>query len=391
MSNQYQASATDLDAIREVCETYGFCLVKGLFAPSDLETLLTGMKAATNAARGRPLSDLLGLPQVRDIYFDPRILEIARALLGPRLVYDGEGTINYEDAIGANTLNPYNQLHCDARGKPKDLGATWWSPTDSIYRAYRFGIYFQDYTRASGSLKVIVGSHRGDPEAYAGDNLMHDTLAGHVIGGGRVNFAETRSPLHNLPSQPGDLVIWNLRTFHSAGARRFIDNPSLTIHPGQEEEVGKQAPHLFAPPPGPRNAIFFDYAAPEEEIDLYIKYRARPTTGGIELALHGRSDDPAALLLAQDNGIAVRHDKLITALALALASYRGPNPVQKLDAAGARAVTARLHALLSTHVEYSPYFPLFDRRRFEKAPTPDAAVESAVRDIISTLQNQKST
>ena len=85
MSDRYQASARDLPAIRGVCEEYGFCLVKNVLDAAERETLLAGMKAATEAHGGAPLPDLLGLPEVRHIYFDPRLLEIARALLGPRL------------------------------------------------------------------------------------------------------------------------------------------------------------------------------------------------------------------------------------------------------------------------------------------------------------------
>ena len=87
----------------------------------------------------------------------------------------------------------------------------------------------------------------------------------------------------------------------------------------------------------------------------------------------------------------MRHDTLITTLAMSLATNDGPNPVQKLDAAMIRAVRERLHALLSTHVEYSPHFPLFDRPRFENAGSKDAAVDSAVRDIIAALQSRVNT
>lgn len=384
MSDPYQATATDLAAIREICERHGFCLIKGVLSRGDLEGLLAGMRAETQAGGGRVTSDLLGLPALRHIYFDPRLLAIARALLGPQLVYDGEGNVNFEEAIGVNTLNPYSRLHCDAKGMPGDITHTWSSPTDAVYRGYRFGIYFQDYRRASGALKVVAGSHRGDPASYEEAQIFTGALESHLIGRHRIECPGVRYPLYNLPSEPGDVVVWNLRTFHSAGAKLFIDNPSLAVHPRVEEDISAEAPSLFAPPPGPRNALFFDYASPCEEIDLYIKLRARPTTSGLEGRLERRSDDPAALELARSHGVAVRHDTLIAGLALALATNNGPNPVRKLDAAAIEVAAARLHRLASVHEEYSPYFPLFNRARFGAAGTRNAALASLIDDILAT-------
>ena len=383
MANLYQASATDHAAIREICEAYGFCLVKGALSPARLETLHAGMKTESEAHAGRPLPDLLGLPLVRSIYFEPGLLAIARALLGPALVYDGEATLNFETAIGTNTLNPFALLHCDAIGMPHDLRATWRSPTDATYRAYRFGIYLQDYTQASGALKVIVGSHRGDPQAYIGNNLMSDTLSKRTIGARKFKYAETRHPLHNLPSQPGDVVVWNLRTFHSAGAKLFVDDPAFAVHPDLEERFADQA-GLFAPPPGPRNAVFFDYAAPAEDIDLYLKYRARPSPSSIPGHLARRSDEPEAAALAEAHDVELRFDPLIVALAGEIVMLeRQRSPAATATVPGLR---KRLYRLLIRHREYSPYFPLFDQDRVARSANPNAAVDSALADIVTTLK-----
>ncbi|MBX7200252.1 MAG: phytanoyl-CoA dioxygenase family protein [Rhodospirillaceae bacterium] len=383
MSHQYHAAAHDFAAIREICERHGFCLVKGVLNRDDLNGLLAGMRAASRVRQNS--SDLLGLPELRQIYFDPRLLAIARALLGPQLVYDGESNVNFEETIGANTLNPYSRLHCDAKGMPGDITRMWRSPTDATYRAYRFGIYFQDYRHASGALKVIVGSHRGDPAGYEEAQIFTGGMESHAIGRHRIECPAVRYPLYNLPSEPGDVVVWNLRTFHSAGAKLFADNPSVAVHPKVEDDISAEAPALFAPPPGPRNALFFDYAAPCEEIDLYIKWRAWPVSSDMSGRLAKRSDDPATLRLAADNGVIMRHDGLIVALAVTLASSNGPNPIQKLTAAEYDQMTQRLHGLLRTHAEFSPHFRMFDRERFEKAANRNAAVASAVNGIVAAL------
>ena len=384
MSDRYQASARDLPAIRAVCEEYGFCLVKDAVSAAQREVLLAGMKAASDAHRGGPLPDLLGLPEVRQIYFDTRLLDIARALLGPRLVYDGEGTLNFEESIGAHTLNPFTTLHCDATGMPNDINAVWKSPTDAIYQAYRFGIYFQDYRKASGALKVIVGSHKGDPQSYMGTQLLSNTTTQRAIGDRVLGYVEMNHPLYNLPSAPGDVVIWNLRTFHSAGAKQFAADPSFAVHPDIEIQLA-DTPGLFTPPPGPRNALFFDYAAPCEEIDLYIKCRARPKPSTLALLLARRSDDEATKALASEHGVDLRFDGIIMGIAAQLFMMERGARSAAADAAIA-ALRKRLSRLLIQHREYSWYFPLFDRERALRATTPNAAVDSALSDMVATLK-----
>ena len=269
--------------------------------------------------------------------------------------------------------------------EPGNITETWRSPTDAIYRAYRFGIYFQDYRHASGALKVIVGSHRGDPAAFQDSQLLSAVTGNRVVGGTAIAYPQTTHPLYNLPSQPGDVVVWNLRTFHSAGAKLLTDDPGFAVHPAVEAAIAAQAPHLLAPPPGPRNAMFFDYAAPCEETDLYIKLRARPTASGVAHRLDRRNDDPTGMALAAAHGVSVRHDGLITALALTLATNDTASPVRKLSPDGMQAAAARLYALLQGHVEYSPYFTLFNRARFEQAAKFNAALNGAISDIVDSL------
>jgi hypothetical protein len=386
MSDRYQASARDLSAIRDICEEYGFCLVKDAVSAEKREAWLAGMRAAAEAHRGAPLPDLLGLPEVRDIYFDPELLEIARALLGPRLAYDGEATLNFEESIGAHTLNPFTTLHCDATGLPQNLNAVWESPANAIYRAYRFGIYFQDYRNASGALKVIVGSHRGDPRHYMGAHLLSQTSAKRTLGDQVLSYKEPHHPLYNLPSAPGDVVVWNLRTFHSAGARQFVADPSFAAHPDIETQLA-DTPGLFAPPPGPRNAVFFDYAAPSEEIDLYIKHRARPKPASLAALVARRTDDEAAIALAAEHGIDLRFDGIIMGTAAQLAVLERSPRSAATDAA-IPCLRSRLSRLLTLHHEYSPHFPLFDRARMARAPNPNAAVDSAMADIVATLKTE---
>jgi hypothetical protein len=342
------------------------------------------MKAASDTYQGTPLPDLLGLPEVRHIYFAPRLLEIARGLLGPKLVYDGEGTLNFEENIGARTLNPFATLHCDAAGLPHGINATWQSPTGAIHQAYRFGIYFQDYRNASGALKVIVGSHKGDPRSYAGAQLLGKTRVSRALGRQVLEYMEPNHPLYNISSAPGDVVVWNLRTYHSAGAKQFLADPSFAVHPDLEIQLA-ETPGLFAPPPGPRNALFFDYAAPTQDIDLYIKHRSRPKPNSIDTLLARRTDDEGAIALAAEHGVELRFDGIILSTAARLTLKERAPRTPESDAAILR-MRKRLYRLLPLHREYSPHFPLFDQARVALAPNPNAAVNAAMADMVATLK-----
>ena len=159
----YERDASDLSGILACADAHGFCLVRNVFTTKEVEDIKVGMKLSHEAFAGR-IPDLLSCPSLREILFDPRILSIARTLLGNDLVYYPESIVNYEETVGPLTLQTYSKLHCDAVGMPHDLRIKWRSPTDAAYRGYRFGLYLQDYERHSGGLKLCPGTHRGDPD-----------------------------------------------------------------------------------------------------------------------------------------------------------------------------------------------------------------------------------
>lgn len=141
----------------------------------------------------------------------PRIVDLAHKIIGPDLCDTGEAVVHY------NPTNIYGDWHYDI---------PWNSADGGVIPCWRFAVYFQDYTKFSGALAVMPGSHLGNVDFF-------DPVIAHVIA-----------------SQPGDVVIWNLRTMHQ---------PNTTI-PG--------LPHA----PG-RNAIIFDYAAPGVDVERYRAWR----------------------------------------------------------------------------------------------------------------------
>lgn len=358
----YEREAGDLAGIRACADAHGFCLVRNVFNDTEVASIRAGMKTVHEGFSG-DMPDLLSCPPLRHILLDARILSIARVLLGDDLVYYPETAVNYEETVGPITLQPYSVLHCDAVGGPHDLRTRWRSPTNALYRGYRFGLYLQDYEGHSGGLKLGIGSHRGDPDVLnkkSAEETGNETLD---VDGRRLHMPTIDFPLYNVPSHPGDVVIWNLRTFHSAGARLLRTDPTRALHPDVERYVHEHAPEALLPIPGPRLTIFFDLAAPTEDVDLYIKARTeRFDAAMFRRFMYSRHDKENIVAEARRHGVRVRFDYLLAALTIILV---------KQMTSDHPAVIARILAMADQHEEFSPYFPLFDRARYLAARNND--------------------
>lgn len=338
--SDFSKRGNDLAGIKQIAEKFGFCIVKEFFSPERMNEMEELMADAN--AKGIS-NDLMSIDSLRPVLLDPRLLNIAKALLGPELIYYGETALNYEAEAGKLTSNPFRTLHADARGIPSDINKTWDPKPGQIYRGYRFGIYFRDYAQYSGGLKVVPGSH-----------LVGHSKYKRPFGGLRKFFGKKELPtpegisikvlspafeLYDLESRRGDLVIFSLRIFHSAGAARLKSNPTMALHPEIENKLWLERPDIFLPySPGPRNTMFFDYAAPGPEIDLYIKWRAwRNFNAKLDEADYYDFDRQQVVHDAAAKGVSMRYDKIMAAAAL-----RGG---QK----------DRVDALKAKNVEYTPH------------------------------------
>lgn len=354
--SQYERTLDDIDGIRTCAETHGFCLVRDVFDRTEMGKLKVGMQQL-DAEFGKNIPDLMSCAPLDWLILDSRVLRIARALLGEQLVYYPESAVNYEATIGAYTAKPLNELHCDAKGVPDNLTDTWRSATDAIYRGYRFAIYFQDYSQYSGGLKVGVGTHKGDPDAYlVNGGLNNEALVQVETGPGEYRDVNPAYfPLHDVPSRRGDLVIWNLRTIHSAGARVLKAQPEMALHPAVETYFANKAPHLLRSVIGPRLALFFDLAAPTEDVDLYIKVRTHLFGPNSEKSLiNARYDAPEIEEKMRIHGVSARYDHLLVHLLIRW--FRTPDDRP--------AIAGRMLRVADRHQEFSPHFPLFDRKEY---------------------------
>jgi hypothetical protein len=385
MSEFYSTSFNPV-AIKHISETYGFCLIKGFFSHPEMVELEGRMKEFSRVPGGES-ADLYSCPSLRHVMLNERVLEIAHVLMGERLVYYRETAIAYEEQPGRLTKKPFRELHCDAKGTSESLFDFWNGNVDEIYPAYRFAVYFRDYRNFSGGLKVGVSSHRHNFQRY----LQYSIALGvqslpfvkQMVGDVVLEMPIQPFELYNVCSEPGDLVIFNLRTFHSAGAMRFKKRPALAVLPLVEESVLTDQPELASPTPeGCRNAIFFDYGAKSEAIDYYIKWRA------IHSPEINRAISP--LNNTKHSDFDIRNDAALFSTGMAISQYLkqisleiAPEQKSLLRKAVPHHLIDRFVELGTGYEQYTVKHSFFDAGSFNSKmrDDPDGAVVEAANDI----------
>jgi hypothetical protein len=369
MSDYYACDATPA-AVKSVAEAYGFSLVKGVFSAGEMESLEQDL-ATAHTELGGQMPDLASIPALQWLLHDPRITDIARALLGDTLVYYRETAAGYERVPGALTRNTFAEYHCDARGTAEDL---WKIPRhlDRLYPAYRFAIYFRDYRKFSGGLKVAPGSHLRDHRVDSACNqpeyMKQIPRIPLAIGNAAVHLPIPPMELYNVPSEPGDIVIFSLRCFHSAGALRFKHRPTFSLFPSYEKFTQENAPYICEPvAPGARNAIFFDFGAPTDLLDYYVKWRALVSPADLRHAFNYQS-------ISLPKNTILRNDRIIIPLAQRIVDD-GPE-------AGQRQLAQDLVTLCDSHTEFASEHALFDRDVLQRSVERPHAAHDLARDIV---------
>lgn len=373
MSDQY-SSPPEPDKVKALAEANGFCLIKGVFSGEQMADLEAELARLSDIYSGS-FPDLYSIPSLRWVMLNEKVLGIARALLGPHPVYYRETSIAFEKERGTLTYNPYNELHCDARGSPENIHDVWQERDTEIYPAYRYAVYMRDYSKHSGGLKVVPGSHLGPAVSYRRYHYpkyirklpKHEVVLPQGLG----SFKAHQPPfaIYNVASEPGDVVVFNLRTYHSAGAVRFPGLLDLALLPMTEQALRPSAEAIgaFVPiPDGCRNAVFFDYAGSSAQADLYIKWRALWNSAATDSAI--TCDD------APVNGLELRNDRIMVALAKRLvedASKANINldtfPSMNVLPAPMAAMGRRLLSLCQSYRQFSEFHQLFDGGKFQSA------------------------
>lgn len=275
----------------EVLKNYekdGYVVIKGLFNTTEVAEFKS--RIASLAGTSSMAGDALSAPALRSIMLDDRILSVLKILLGPRVVYFGDSTVRYDANEGS-------------RGFHKDSLSDFEDPSSTAHPVLRFGLYMQDHVGHSGGLKVRRGSHR---HAFLGRSSLK-RLFSSTSPHGPLKLASFRlGKAVNLDSEPGDLVIWNHRIFHSGYAVRLKAWPSLCINPRFEKYIPKS---WTRPYEGPRAVLFASFGAPSVSLDRFIKDRAEHSSN-VDHWKVSRFDDPEVVELCAAKGVELRFDGL---------------------------------------------------------------------------------
>lgn len=370
----FACTTEDAGTLTLIQSALGFCLIKSVFSAEEMRCFETAVAAHHKAYDGR-VPDLMSCDGLSSLLLDDRILAIARAALGPQLLYYGLSNVNYEPDIGPLTTRPYAALHADAMGRPDNLYGDV-NVGDADYPAIRFAVYFRDYADHSGGLRVLPGSHRLALTRQPISNGETTLVMTETSRSAPWLWADDGTPVttghvFNVPSEPGDVVIWNLRLMHGGGARRPIQTPNAIL-PVATDAALQHAPfEAIAPIAGPRNALFFDYGRAAPELDLYIKARAldeKIVASTYKAAQYDREDIQADLA---EKNIACRMDGLLVATCLALNEAAEESERTRLK--------ERLATLIGHHREESPHMSLLPES-IENLDTVAAHVTARVAD-----------
>jgi ectoine hydroxylase-related dioxygenase (phytanoyl-CoA dioxygenase family) len=224
---------------KEFFKKNGYCIVKNVFSEDDIksfrnlayetlekdkeENLVTKVRSKIKNVY-YPKGDLLGKP-LSQVLLNDKILKIAKEILQDKPVYFRDST--YQIGIGDRGF------HRDNVDRITNEGPDW----EGEYDIIRMAVYMQDHDKFSGGLKVIQGSHVGE------------------------NYKKVF-----IDSKAGDVVVWDLKTFHSGNAQRLKLLSNLVLGYRLENLLPK---FLFKDSQQERISCFMSFAKNGNHLERY--------------------------------------------------------------------------------------------------------------------------
>ena len=270
----------ELESIRRDYLRDGFAIVKSLFTADEISNFREKIASMPNRQ-----GDILSHKILHPILLDDRVIRTVKAALNDDIIYFGDSVIRYE--MTENT-----------RGFHQDSQQDYEDPQLTDYTVLRIGIYMQDHKYHSGGLKVRRGSHRHIFPSRI--NLKRFLSGKYRLSGLRLGRSM------NLEIEPGDLVLWNLRTWHSGYAVRLKWFPSLSLNPVLERKISDS---MAIPDIRPRTVLFASFGAASPTFESYLRDRiTHPST--TEHWQVSKFDSPAAIVACKKAGVKLRFDGL---------------------------------------------------------------------------------
>lgn len=225
---------------REFLDAHGWVIIRQVFSPDEVKSLRVGvMRASEESLTG----DLLMHPTVGGDRFllHERFLVVVKAMLSGTPVHFGDASVS----IGFQSTPAF---HKDNPDRQNGMAPDWQSP----YTIVRFGVYLQDHRTHSGGLALRDYS-----------NNTADINRGRPFA---------------VPTEPGDVVLWSLRTTHSGFATRlrglvnaFVPLTIMAVLLGKKRYSPSTL--LFRPLDAePRIALFAAFGIKDAHLDRYLKH-----------------------------------------------------------------------------------------------------------------------
>jgi phytanoyl-CoA dioxygenase PhyH len=233
---------------RDEFRARGYTVVKRLFELEEIEALRGDAARAMTSLESTGLAvsdpgpegvarygrcDVLSIPEVRHVLLDRRLIAVIEELLGDRPTYFGESVLR----IGKHGGRAWHRDNVD---RTKRLGGLDWHDP---YRILRCGLYMQDQTHHSGGLAVRPRSNRPG--------------------------AQIRSLPVFVEAEPGDLVVWDLRTVHSGEVVRLRLAPKVPLHPSLQTRLPQR---LRLGDARERMVLFMSFGLRGPHLDHYLDY-----------------------------------------------------------------------------------------------------------------------
>ena len=197
-------------------EMFGFLRVPGLFA-NEIDEITGAFEQVFDDERNERMEtyeDLHGgekrlivpvfidrHPALNRLRDDPKVLGIARSLIGDRF--------EYAESDG-------NLFYCESSWHPDVYGA-------ALTRYHvKLSFYLDPLAAETGAIRMIPGTnHYQSPFARALRKMVFD----HTPTMDALGIDERDVPSWTIASDPGDVIVWNYRTLHASyngGERRRL-------------------------------------------------------------------------------------------------------------------------------------------------------------------------
>jgi hypothetical protein len=226
----------------------GYLHIKAAFSLSEVAEYRDKLTSTlSHMTTEIPTGDLLCNQFTAEFIQGGRLIEIAQTLLGGKPQYFGDSSCMVYDQDHA--VCSFHKDNSDRH----DANAPDWR---GDYPLLRFGLYLQDHSRSGGGLMLRAGSHKSVLK-----NRKLEVLNEEVIGwlNGRTRY---------LPTEIGDLVVWNLRTTH-AGMGRYIRGPIRRPITERTQQIFPK--FVQSNVAGRRLALFATFGLAGSKLDRYLE------------------------------------------------------------------------------------------------------------------------